>query len=296
MERSMKETHGYIIILIAGIIWGTAGIFGKLAFQYNISPQTFIALRFLFSSVALLVPIALFRRKLLIINKKDVVSLLILGIFASVFQRLAAYYALQLTTVTMAVLLIYTYPVFVTLYAALFRNEKVTSSTVVAIILNSLGVILVVKAYKLSFLSHNLLGIACGLLASLLFVLYFFMAKHLRNTYTNWTLVLYVEGIGAVALSPLVVSSLSEIVSYPLQLWALIFLNACFSGLLPYLLFTYALKYVESSKASILSLAEPLSAAMLSSLILKERLEFLQVIGIAMSIVSLVFLFHKQKE
>ncbi len=32
----MKEAYGYILIVAASIIWGTMGIFGTLAFQYDV--------------------------------------------------------------------------------------------------------------------------------------------------------------------------------------------------------------------------------------------------------------------
>jgi len=38
------------------MIWGTMGIFAKLAFEYGIHPTTLIALRLLISTVAILLP------------------------------------------------------------------------------------------------------------------------------------------------------------------------------------------------------------------------------------------------
>jgi drug/metabolite transporter (DMT)-like permease len=67
----MKETYGYSLIVAASVIWGTMGIFGKLAFEYGIDPVTLIALRILISSTAILIPLALFKRALLRIQSKD---------------------------------------------------------------------------------------------------------------------------------------------------------------------------------------------------------------------------------
>ena len=291
----MKEAYGYLLIAAASILWGTMGIFGKLAFQYGINPVVLTALRILISSATMLVAIILLKRELLKIEKKDLPQLLVFGIFAVALQRIAYFYTVDLTTVTIAAVLFYTYPIFVTAHASLFLKEKVTFSIILAIVLTFSGVTLVVKAYEISWLSINILGLAFGILTSLLFALYFLMAKKLRNSYTNWTLLLYGDGLGTIALTPALYFSLSEIANYPLQLWLLIFVIALFPSLTAYLLFSHALKYVESSKGSILSIIEPLSAAIFSATILRENFELLQIIGVTFALTGVFLLFYKPK-
>ena len=266
------------------------GIFGKLAFTYNINPITLIALRLFISFFALLIPLALFKRQFLVIQKKDLAVLIILGIFATALQRIAYFYAIDLTTVTMAAILFYTYPIFVTIYASIIHKEKVTASIVLAMAFSISGVFFVVRAYEFSSFTGNMRGIICGLLSSLLFVLYFFIIKKLRNTYNSWTLIVYGDGIGAVFLFPVIIHHSAEISVFPVPLWLLIAAIACFSSLVGYLLYTYALKYVESSKASVLSVMEPLSAALLSALILKEHIQPLQQMGIVLALLGIIWI------
>lgn len=198
-----------------------------------------------------------------------------------------------MTTATIAAVLFYTYPIFVTVHASLFLKEKLTFSIILAIVLTFSGVAFVVKAYEAAWLNANLLGLAFGMLTSLLFALYFLMTKKLRNSYTSWTLLLYGDGLGAIALTPALCFSFSEIVSYPQQLWLLILVIGLFPSLTAYLLFSYALKYVESSKGSILSVIESLSAAIFSVTILGERFEPLQIVGVALVLAGIVLLFYK---
>jgi drug/metabolite transporter (DMT)-like permease len=229
------------------------------------------------------------------IKKKDVPQLLVFAILAVALQRIAYFYTVDLTTATIAAVLFYTYPIFVTVHASLFLKEKLTFSIILAIVLTFSGVAFVVKAYEAAWLNANLLGLAFGMLTSLLFALYFLMTKKLRNSYTNWTLLLYGDGLGAIALTPALCFSFSEIVSYPQQLWLLILVIGLFPSLTAYLLFSYALKYVESSKGSILSVIEPLSAAIFSVTILGERFEPLQIVGVALVLAGIVLLFYKPK-
>jgi len=291
----MKKAYGYLLIVAASILWGTMGIFGKLAFAYGINPVILTALRIFISSVTMLILIVLLKRNLLKIERKDLPQLLIFGLLAVAFQRIAYFYTVDLTTATIAAVFFYTYPIFVTIHASLFLKEEITLSIVLAIVLTFSGVALVVKAYETSWLSTNPLGLAFGMLTSILFALYFLMTKKLRNSYTNWTLLLYGDGIGAIALAPALCLSFSEIVSYPQQLWLLVFVMALFPSLTAYLLFSYALKHVESSKGSILSVTEPLAAAMFSATILGEQFEPLQIVGVSLALTGIVLLFYKPK-
>jgi drug/metabolite transporter (DMT)-like permease len=192
-------------------------------------------------------------------------------------------------------MLYYTYPVIVTIYASLFLKERITLQTVLAVALTFSGVALVVKAYESSWFNANLAGMTLGMLSSVFFAMFFLLTKKLRSQYTGWTLVLYGDGIGALALLPIVFNSFSDIVIYPHQLWVLLLTIAWFSSLLAYLLYSYALKHVESSKGSILSVIEPLSAAILSLTILGEQFEPLQAVGVALALIGIVLLFYKPR-
>jgi drug/metabolite transporter (DMT)-like permease len=291
----MKENSGYLLVATASILWGTMGILGKLAFAYGIDPVTLIALRLLISSLTILAPVTLFRRELFRIQRRDMSRLLVLGVFGTALQRIAYFYAVDLTTATMAAILFYTYPIFVTIYSSLFLREKVTLSTVFAMVLTFSGAALVVKAYEPARLNASLSGVIFGVLSSITFAVYFLTTKKLRNRYTNWTLILYGDGIGALTLAPIIFLSFSPIVNYPQQLWLLVLTIAWFPSLLAYLLYSYALKHVDSSRGSILSVIEPLSAAVFSATILRENFEALQIVGVALSLTGVILLFYKPK-
>ncbi len=291
----MKEIHGYILICLASIIWGTLGIFGKLAFQFGIRPETLIALRLSISSLTIFIPVNLFKRELFKIQKKDLFKFLVLGIFATALQRITYFYAIDLTTAATAAILVYTYPLFVMIYSSLFLKEKITPSIVLAAILTFSGTLLVVKAYGISWLSTSFSGVILGVFSSILFAAYFLIIKNLRNHYTNWTLILYADGIGALTLTPIIFTSLSEIFNYTQQLWLLILALAWFPSLLAYLIYSYALKHVEASKGSMLSVIEPLSTAIFAATILNETFEPLQILGVALALTGVVLLLHKPK-
>jgi len=292
----MRELHGYLLIAVAAILWGSLGILAKFAYAYGINPPSLIALRLVISSSTVLVLSTLLKRSFFRIQKTHIPKFVLFGIFAIALQRITYFYAIQLTTVTIAVILFYTYPIFVTIYGHKSKGEKVSSLTIIAIPLTFTGVALVVKAYKTSWINANLLGIVAGLASSILFAQYFVQAKEFRKHYSNWTLMIYGDTIGAISLTPIILTSINEITNYPTELWLIILTIAWVPSLLAYFLYSYAIKLAEYSKGSILGVLEPLSAAILSTIILKENLEIPQIIGIVMTLTGVILSFYKIRE
>lgn len=291
---NLRKLRGYVLIIIASTLWGTMGILAKLAFGYGIIPETLIALRLAVSFVTLAVGLGLFRKNAFKIQKNDALLFLVLGVFAIAFQRVSYFYAVSLTTATVAAILFYTYPVFVTLFAVFFLKEKFDRAMLLAVVMAFSGVALVVRIYDFASLNIDFVGMLFGLLSSLLFVLYFVMVKGLRDRYSNWTLSVYGDGIGVLALLPIIYFSASNIVEFSTELWLLILAIAWGPSLLAYLFYSYALKYVDASKGSILGVIEPLSAALFSASILGEKLEAPQVVGIALALAGVALLFRKR--
>ena len=289
----MEEGYGYLLIALASILWGTLGVLGKMAFHYGITPILLIMLRLCVSSCTLFFMIFIFKRELLKIKKHDIPFFVIFGLFPIALQRVAYFYALDFTTATTAVMLFYTYPAIVAVMSVLFFEEKVTMRTVLAIVLTFLGTSFVVKIYETSRLVVNLPGIFFGLLSSVLFVVYVGMVKRLRKDYSSWTLVFYGDGFGAIALTLVVAFSLPEVTRFPAQLWSLVFTLAWVPSLLGYFLYSHALKYVEATKGSVVSIIEPVSAGMFSVVILAEILEPLQLFGILLALLGIGSLFYR---
>ena len=292
--ESKREIQGYFLITAASLLWGTMGILAKLSYSYGIAPATLIALRLVVSFTTLFLVLALFKRDSFKADKRDLLMLLVFGVFAVAFQRISYFYAVDLGTATIAAILFYTYPVFVTLLASFLMRERLTISTVLAIILTFSGAALVVKIYDATAIRANLAGITFGLLSSLFFVLYFMIARNLRKRYATWTLILYGDGIGALALSPIIFLSFSSIAEYPMQLWLLIITIALIPSLLAYMLYSHALKYVKA-KGSILSVMEPLCAAVLSAIVVGESFHILQILGVGLALTGVIVLFAKSK-
>lgn len=285
------EVRGYFFIVAASVLWGTMGVLAKFTYGFGVQPDVLIALRLTAGFGTLFAVLLMFGRGSLRIERRDALVLLAFGVIGVTLQRLSYFYAVSLTTATVAAILFYTYPVFLSVYAWLFFGEKLTLWDALAIALTFVGVAFVVRAYDPGVLRADVVGIAFGLASSLFFVVYFVLVRRLRGRYASWTLTVCGDGIGALVLSPVVAVSFSDVVSFPWQVWLLVLVIAWFPSLLAYLLYSHAIKYVKA-KGSVLSVMEPLSAAVFSTIFVGERFEAWQVLGIALALAGVVLLFR----
>lgn len=239
------EVRGYFFIVAASVLWGTMGVLAKFTYGFGVQPDVLIALRLTAGFGTLFAVLLMFGRGSLRIERRDALVLLAFGVIGVTLQRLSYFYAVSLTTATVAAILFYTYPVFLSVYAWLFFGEKLTLWDALAIALTFVGVAFVVRAYDPGVLRADVVGIAFGLASSLFFVVYFVLVRRLRGRYASWTLTVCGDGIGALVLSPVVAVSFSDVVSFPWQVWLLVLVIAWFPSLLAYLLYSHAIKYVK---------------------------------------------------
>lgn len=82
LKKKLPENllKGYLLLLIATIIWGAAGPIIKYTLKY-ISPFTFLFLRFLMATIILL-PYTLYEIQKVKIHPKDYLNLFLLGLFS----------------------------------------------------------------------------------------------------------------------------------------------------------------------------------------------------------------------
>ncbi len=205
------------------------------------------------------------------------------------------YSSMQASSVSTAGVLMYTSSVFVMLYSVIFLGEKLNAIKITAIIFMLTGCALVsgiVGGLKFSFI-----GIALGLLSGITYSVYNIISKiQMNNNCEPLTISVYCFII--MAIFSLIFSNPKEIITIasnnPPYIFLMIGCGVC-TFVLPYFLFTLALKYLPAGTASSLSIIEPLAATLLSVTILNEKLTIFSAIGVIL-IVSAVFMLSKTKE
>lgn len=282
----------FLYIIIACILWGTSGIYVHYMAPYGFSSLQMTFLRSVVSFISMGIYILIYDKKLFKVTLKELILFAISGI--SFFGTSGSYfYSMQASSVSTAVVLMYTAPLFILIYSVCFLGEKLSKLKSVAIVCMLIGCGLV--SGIIGGMKFNMEGIAFGLLAGISYSCYNIVTKiAMRNKCNPFSATLYCfmfASLAGIFLSnpwgiPECVAN-NTIITLPLA----ISLGIC-TCILPYFLYTLALKEIPAGTASALGIIEPMSATLFSVILLGESLNGFSICGIIL-ILGSVFLLSK---
>jgi drug/metabolite transporter (DMT)-like permease len=113
-------------------------------------------------------------------------------------------------------------------------------------------------------------GDALALLAAALWAVYLLLSRSVRQRVDVATAMGFVCGAAALVLFPAGLASGTPLVGFPTGTWARIGLALLGPQLIGHLGFVYAVRYVPASTVSMVTLLEPVGAALLAALLLAE--------------------------
>ena len=129
---------GYTACALAGSLWSTGFLFGKIALR-SMGSSHMVLYRFLFGCLAL-APILRWPR----FTRREWLQLLLASLLGVPVQFLTQFYGLSLTTVSHAALMVGTMPGILALGATLFAGERLPLSGWLALAASSAGVAMIV--------------------------------------------------------------------------------------------------------------------------------------------------------
>ena len=289
----MKKS-AFFYIALAGVLWGTSGLFSYWLTPFGFKPVQMTTMRG-FVSMVLILPFILIKNpKLLKVSKKEIFFLVGSGV--GLFFTAYTYYAsMAASSVSTAVILMYTAPVFVLIYSVLFLGEKLNAIKGISVFLMIVGCALVsgiVGGMKFS-LAGILFGIAAGISYSAYNIFTKILTMHKVNTLTVTSYNFIIMSIIGLAVSnPIEMVSLTT--KNPVAIIPLIVGIGVFTCVLPYVFYTLGLRDVPAGTATALGIIEPLSATVFSVAFLGEELTAPLIIGMVL-ILAAVFALAKQK-
>ncbi len=267
----MSILKGYSQVIAASILYGLIGIFIKLIDDMPLGSIIFYRLLFGLAAVTLYLAVSgrFFEMKL----KEKKRYLLMLGLFEAA-AVMANFYSIRYITVSIAVLLLYTTPIYITLLSPLVLKEKITSRSIITLALSVTGVVMVVQPQTQNGI--NVIGVALGLASGLLFALMILTSRKIKDIYTGTAQATWSMIISIIVFSPNAFAVSADVLKNDLYLIILF-------GLLPTaiggILYFNGLRLVRAQSASIISLLEPVSAVVFAFMILSEPIAFSTVLG-----------------
>ena len=286
-----KHAKGYLMVATAASIWGTVGIQVQILFNYNVSLQSIVFWRMFFAFFILLVFIFITKRERLLIDKKGLIYVSIMGLSSQLLFNLCYFSCIQKTSISTAVTLLYSAPIFIAIMARIFYGELFTLMKTLALLICIGGCFLAATGGSLSVLRLNLIGVLLGLAAGFNFSLVTIVSKAIIRKYHQLTIIIYALGFGLIFYIPFSRPLAIFEQDLPLLAWALIVCFGIVSTAIAYGLYITGISYgIEVSRAGIVSTLELVVAVVLSWLLFRENILGWKLVGILMVIFAVIII------
>ena len=148
----------------------------------------------------------------LIINKKNLnpwgknKPLLILRGILGTIALVCIFYAIKNMPLNISTVIQYTYPIFISIFAGVLINEKITKNLIIASITGWLGILIILNPYQLSSLNIELdkFTLLIAFLGAISTALAYITVKKLSSTEDIFIIIKYFPLISVITLSPIV--------------------------------------------------------------------------------------------
>jgi DME family drug/metabolite transporter len=269
---------GLIQITVTGLLWGTAGVCVQLLRQATgLSP---ISIGFYRLAIATLVLLALRSPRTLITALRTAPpALLLTGLGLGTYQALY-FIAVTLGGVSVAtVISLGLAPVVTAGWETLIARRRPSRITLITLASGLTGLILITTSTTRasSTAPRPLLGLLAAISCGLVYAATTILSRHLAQRIEPLTLTTLSTGIGALALAgPALIAGIGFSPQPSRQALTLTLALLAYLGVvttaLAYVLFYAGLRTTSGSTAAVLTLLEPLTAALLAVLLLGEAL------------------------
>ncbi len=288
----MKDLKGYASISAAAFLWGVAATVAKFFFNKHYEPLILVQMRVTIAFAILFFYFLFTNRSILLFRLKDVPHFFIVGILGVAGSNYFYYSAIKETNVSTSILVQYTAPIMVMLYATIIQKEKLTLVKFSAMVLSVAGIFFAVGAYNPNIIQGSGYGIILALLAAVSFSIFNISGKALTQKYSVWTGLIYLFGSATLFWS--FVNTPMQIVNahYSINDWGVFATISIISILLPYSLYYFGLHHIQSSKAIITSTLEPVVAIISEWLFLGGTMGVIQIVG-ALCVIGAIILLQR---
>jgi drug/metabolite transporter (DMT)-like permease len=265
-----RRTLGFVACAVASSLWGCGFFFGKVALQ-EMSFAHMVLYRFLFAIVVLL-PLLVTHRPGL--NRREWGLLVVAAFLGVPLQFLIQFYALSITTVSHASLMVGTMPVILAVGAAVFAHERMDRVGWLALAGSTCGAGLIALGGAHSKGGATLTGDLLVVVSLLIALFWILINKELMGRHSHVVVTAYGLLIGTAMLMVWVPVryGMPPVSGVSVKAWLALAGSGVLCTATTTLLWNWGMTQVPASQAGVLLNMEPLIGSLLGVLVLGERL------------------------
>lgn len=294
----MKKVY-FLLPALAGLMFGSSGVFVRTLTENGIDPTTLLFLRFSIAAIVMFCCVFITDKSLFKVNL-NILPFFIITAVSIVGLNLCYNESMNSVPLSLAAVLLSTSPIFVIMGAYFVFGEKITVKKIGCMVLAFLGCILASGLLEESLGSISSLGIIGGVGAAVFCAVYTLTSSKAIDKGCHTYVILFYSLV-FITMLLLPFTNFSEITIYvnsnPISNVLFLILHSFVSFALPYICLTSALNYVESGVVSILlSGCEPIAALIFGVLCYFEIPSIFMFSGLIIVIIALIILCKPSKK
>lgn len=290
--------YGYILAVIAAVLFSSKPIFIKFAYSYGIDTVSLMLIRMLLAvPIYILIAILLIRKNPIDLRQKpqkiSFIQALMVGLFGYYLASLLDLAGLQYINAQLERMLLYTYPSFVAILAALFFKQKITRKQVFALLLCYSGISLLFFQDVSVQGQEVLFGGGLILLSAASYALYLLLSKKYISLYGSllFTCISMVSASVATIIHALISMQFEPLtlhnIEFSLPLISSIIGLTIFATIIPTFMISEAVKQIGATNTGLIGTLGPVITTLLAVLILSEDFTLLHAAGMSIIIIAI---------
>jgi drug/metabolite transporter (DMT)-like permease len=284
----MSSRSAILLVLLSAVGFGSIALFAHTAYAAGVSPTMLLAWRFLLA-VAMLAPVVWLRR-LPLPRGRTLAGFGLMGLLYTA-QSQCYFTALMHASSGLVGLLLYIYPVLVTLIALAFGWERLDRRMLVLLLTAIAGLAIMLGGN----LQGQPLGIALGILGAAIYAVYITIGGRITQNTDPLAATLVVMATAAIGNGSFAIASGDPLPAGGMA-WLAIAAIALFSTVIAICTFLVGIKVIGPARASIISTLEPVVTICLGVIFLGESVSPQQLVGGAMVLGAVALLAQRPKE
>lgn len=277
MSNKQRYPNGLavLLVLISTLGFSVYPILGKVVFAGGAGLATVLFVRFSIAALIFWV-IIIWREGFPRLPLKT--WLLLWGMGGICYSMMAGLYISSVLFIpaSLAALLLYAYPILVTVMAVLTKQEEFSGYKLAGLLLATFGLVLVLG---LAFQGINFLGVILALGAAFVYAIYILIGNRMLKTTTPLVSTTIISTAAAVTYGLIGLPIGGTTWNLSLGTWLGIGGIILFSTIIAMLTFFQGIKRLGATSASIISTTEPVMTAVLAVIIFNEQLTLMQAVG-----------------
>jgi len=272
VRNPFQKNHreGLLSVHASVFIFGLTALFSKLI---SLTAIEITLLRSIFAAVAIVLYIVWLKESLLLKNKRDYLVALLLGFFLGT-HWITYFHAMQVSSVAIGIIALYTYPVITVFLEPFFHGEKPHIKDIISALVVLSGIYFLVPEFAID--NRTTQGVLWGVLSAFLFAMRNIIHGRYFKSYPARHALLYQTLAIVLLLLPFSSPVIIEVNS---QQWLQLILLGIFFTALPHTLFANSLLHLKAKTAGLIACMQVVYGTLFAALFLTELPDWKTIAG-----------------